>query len=71
MNKPIMVDGVPHRRRRGRLVAIPLKWVGRVTSPQTINKRPSKMTAKRRHAEKQRKPEPPAEQAEINLAMEE
>jgi hypothetical protein len=39
---------VPHRRRRGRLVPIPLRWLGEVTHPQTIRKRPSKLSHKAR-----------------------
>ncbi len=42
MAKPIMKDGKPHRMRRGKLVEIPPEWVGKVTSRQTINQRPSK-----------------------------
>lgn len=37
-----MIDGVPHRLRRGKLVAIPAEWFGHVTHKQTIRKRPSK-----------------------------
>jgi len=36
MNKPIFVDGVPHRMRRGKLVPIPPEWLGKCTSRQTI-----------------------------------
>jgi hypothetical protein len=36
MSKPTMVDGVPHRMRRGKLVPIPPEWLGKVTSHQTI-----------------------------------
>ena len=39
---------VPHRRRRGRLVPIPLRWLGEVTHPQTIRRRPSKLSHKAR-----------------------
>jgi len=49
MSKPIYVDGVPHRVRRGRLVPIPVRWLGQVTSRQTINARASKLTRKLRH----------------------
>lgn len=43
-----MVDGVPHRWRRGVLVAIPEKWAGgqNVLHSQTQRKRPSKGTGK-------------------------
>jgi hypothetical protein len=37
-----MIDGVPHRMRRGKLVAIPAEWFGHVTHKQTIRKRASK-----------------------------
>lgn len=43
-----MVDGKPHRWRRGRLVEIPAEWLGKVTSRQTINSRKAKMTHKAR-----------------------
>jgi hypothetical protein len=38
-----MIDGKPHRVRRGKLVEIPAKWFGHVTHKQTIRKRPSKV----------------------------
>ena len=37
-----MIDGKPHRMRRGVLVEIPAEWYGHVTHKQTIRKRPSK-----------------------------
>ena len=37
-----MIDGKPHRMRRGKLVEIPAEWFGKVTHKQTIRKRPSK-----------------------------
>lgn len=37
-----MIDGVPHRLRRGKLVPIPAEWFGKVTHKQTIRKRDSK-----------------------------
>lgn len=39
-----MIDGKPHRLRRGKLVEIPAEWFGHVTHKQTIRKRPSKET---------------------------
>lgn len=42
MGKLIIIDGVPHRMRRGVLVQIPSEWFGKVTTPQTIRKRKSK-----------------------------
>lgn len=50
MSKPRIVDGKPHRMRRGKLVEIPAEWVGKVTHRQTIRKRPSKAIHKRRKA---------------------
>lgn len=40
--KVTMIDDVPHRMRRGVLVAIPAEWFGHVTHKQTIRKRPAK-----------------------------
>jgi hypothetical protein len=37
-----MIDGKPHRLRRGVLVEIPAEWFGQVTHKQTIRKRPAK-----------------------------
>jgi hypothetical protein len=39
--KRIEVDGKFYRLRRGKLVEIPEKWVGKVTHPQTSRKRQS------------------------------
>lgn len=36
-----VIDGKHYRVRRGELVEIPEAWVGKVTHPQTINKRNS------------------------------
>lgn len=46
----IEIDGKFYRYRRGKLVEIPRRWVGHVTSPATIRQRPSKLSgpAKRR-----------------------
>lgn len=46
MAKRIEIDGKFYRRRRGKLVLIPEKWVGRHPTSQTIRKRPSKLTGK-------------------------
>ena len=35
----IMIDGVSHRMRRGKLVPIPAKWLGRITTKKTIRVR--------------------------------
>jgi len=37
------------RMRRGELVEIPEKWVGKVAHPQSKRKRPSKLTRKARN----------------------
>lgn len=37
-----IIDGKPHRLRRGVLVEIPVEWLGHVTHKQTIRKRPAK-----------------------------
>lgn len=42
MSKLILIDGIPHRMRRGKLVEIPEKWFGNFTTRQTIRKRKSK-----------------------------
>lgn len=36
------------RLRRGKIVVIPEKWVGKVPHPQSIRKRPSKQIGKRK-----------------------
>jgi hypothetical protein len=46
--KPIVVDGKPHRMRRGKLVLIPEEWVGKTVHDKTIAQRPSKAPHKRR-----------------------
>jgi hypothetical protein len=55
MAKRIEKDGKHYRVRRGQLVEIPSEWVGQVTHPQTINKRPSKQIHKLRKIGKRRK----------------
>lgn len=40
------INGEFYRKRRGELVQIPPEWVDKVTQPQTIRKRQSKMTNK-------------------------
>lgn len=37
-----------YRERRGKLVEIPIEWVGQITHPQTIRKRKSKLIHKLR-----------------------
>ena len=46
MAKLIEIDGKFYRHRRGKLVQIPDEWVGKVTYPQTIQKRLSKKSPK-------------------------
>jgi hypothetical protein len=50
--KRIEVNGKAYRMRRGKLVEIPEEWVGKVTHPQTIRKRPSKKCQGRRFRRK-------------------
>lgn len=49
MAKMVLVDGVPHRMRRGKLVPIPKEWVGRHTTPKTIRQRKRTAEYRRRH----------------------
>lgn len=37
--KRVEIDGLFYRWRRGKLVQIPPKWVGRIPTPQTIRNR--------------------------------
>jgi len=46
MAKPIEIDGILYRKRRGRLVKIPDEWVGRTVGSRTIRRRHSKTRAK-------------------------
>lgn len=46
MAKRIDIDGKSYRVRRGRLVEIPERWVGRMVTEKTIRQRPSKLTGK-------------------------
>jgi hypothetical protein len=48
MSKRIEIDGRFYRERRGKLVEIPAEWVGNVTHPQTMRKRPSTLINKRK-----------------------
>lgn len=54
MAKRIEIDGVFYRMRRGKLVPIPAEWLGKVTTPQTIRKRPSKQIGKLKRADRWR-----------------
>lgn len=44
--KRIEKDGRFYRLRRGKLVEIPVEWVGQVVYPRTIRERPSKRVGK-------------------------
>lgn len=46
MAKRVELEGKFYRTRRGVLVEIPAEWLGKVTTPQTINSRDSKLTNK-------------------------
>lgn len=46
MAKAILKDGRVFRLRRGEIVEVPARWVGNLTTQQTIRKRPSKLTGK-------------------------
>lgn len=52
MAKMVMIDGKPHRQRRGKMVEIPKEWLGKVTTDKTIRRRPSKLHRKLRRATK-------------------
>jgi hypothetical protein len=42
------INGVPHRKRRGRWVEIPAEWYGHIPNVQTMNKRDGRETVSRR-----------------------
>jgi len=46
MKRSIEIDGRKFRERRGVLVEIPKKWVGKTLTPQTKRKRDSKFSRK-------------------------
>jgi len=48
-----IINGRPHRKRRGRWVEIPWEWVGHVTHPQKQRKR--KVRAKDKHIGRRRR----------------
>lgn len=51
MSRRKMIDGRAYRMRRGRLVEIPVEWVGKTVRGNTIRKRPSKRIRKLRKCE--------------------
>lgn len=42
MAKMVLIDGKPYRMRHGKMVEIPIKWLAKITTTQTIRKRKSK-----------------------------
>lgn len=48
MSKRVFLNGRYYRMRRGRLVEIPLEWVGKITTRQTINHRKEAARLKRK-----------------------
>lgn len=48
MGKLIKIGDKSYRERRGKLVEIPEKWLGRITTNKTIRQRPSKVHRKLR-----------------------
>lgn len=55
MAKVAIIDGVAHRVRRGKLVAIPEEWVGRHTTKKTIRQRKNRAAAKKTRGAQERK----------------
>lgn len=47
-----LIDGLPHRLRRGKWVSINLDWLGQITTRKTIRNRPSKLTNKLKNGRK-------------------
>lgn len=47
-SKVRLIDGVPHRKRRGRWVPIPAEWFGHKLDKQTRNKRQANETVSKR-----------------------
>ncbi len=41
-----MIENIPHRIRRGKLVAIPIEWLGKHTTKTTIRQRKLKAKAR-------------------------
>lgn len=46
MAKVVMIENIPHRIRRGKLVAIPIEWLGKHTTKTTIRQRKLKAKAR-------------------------
>ena len=51
MSKRVFLNGKYYRMRRGKLVEIPLEWVGKITTRQTINRRKEPTFQERKQAE--------------------
>lgn len=47
-----LIDGLPHRLRRGKWVPINLDWLGQITTRKTIRNRTSKLTNKLKNGRK-------------------
>lgn len=47
-----LIDGLPHRLRRGKWAPINLDWLGQITTRKTIRNRPSKLTNKLKNGRK-------------------
>lgn len=52
MAKRVELNGKFYRERRGKLVEIPTKWVGRMPNEQSIRQRPSKLPNKQKRVVK-------------------
>ena len=48
MSKRVFLNGKYYRMRRGKLVEIPLEWVGKITTRQTIKRRKESARLKRK-----------------------
>lgn len=48
MSKRVFLNGKYYRMRRGKLVEIPLEWVGKITTRQTIDRRKEAARLKRK-----------------------
>lgn len=48
MSKRVFLNGKYYRMRRSKLVEIPLEWVGKITTRQTINRRKEAARLKRK-----------------------
>lgn len=51
MGKMLIINGKPHRIRRGKAVEIPAEWLGKIVHEQTKRKRDSHKTKGQRNGE--------------------